>query len=42
LRTIKYGGMKFYVKLYGLIIYKGMVLLKLLLLSRYMDKKLCC
>ena len=36
------GGMRSYPRLYGLIVYQGMELLKLLLLSLYMVKKLCC
>jgi hypothetical protein len=41
-RTILGDGMKFCLKLYGHIAYLYMVLPRLLLLSLYMDKKLCC
>jgi hypothetical protein len=41
LRTILGDGKKFCLKLHGLIVYLDMMLLKLLFLRLYMDKKLC-
>jgi hypothetical protein len=42
LKTILEDGMRYYLKLYGLIVFLDMVLLKLLLFSLYMVKRPFC